>query len=177
MWSKKGRNKSSGTPESHQRPNDGRKKSSRFLESTERPRCEDKKSPGIPGSTKRKNSGKTKEDAVPMLLSLLLWCLPCADACSATRVLDTSSYNHTSPTGSPANGPLGAVPCCGGSFIDGVIYGLMPPNGSLNPPKVDWVLILLISVFSSIRLGGLQQYLQRKYQRAVKRKTAKTRTR
>ena len=132
------------------------------------------------GQPKEKRVVKPPKNAVLMSLSLLLWCLPFADACSATCALDVmlaaDSSNHSSPVGFCSNVPLGAVPWCGGlapavvhngrcvadsngmshpGFIDGVIYGLMPPNDSFNPPKTVWVLILLTSMFSSIWLGGL----------------------
>ena len=51
----------------------------------------------------------------------------------------------------------------------------MPVTSSLNIPKFVWLVILLISSFSSVWLGGLQQYLRKKQQRAVQRLKAQQR--
>ena len=133
---------------------------------------------------------------------LLLWCLPCV--CSASGVLDatndtspTGSLANGTFFAVPCCGGSAADACatwavakntlsaaaavldsnawCNLGSLDGVNYGIMPPYGSLNPPKFVWVVVFLTSAFLSIWLGGLQQFLQQKHKRAVKRKAAKSR--
>ena len=127
------------------------------------------------------------------LVLLLLWCLPCV--CSASGVLDatndtspTGSLANGTFFAVPCCGGSAAGACatwavakstlsaaaavldsnasCNLGSLDGVNYGIMPPYGSLNPPKFVWVVVFLTSAFLSIWLGGLQQFLQQKHKRS-----------
>ena len=134
----------------------------------------------------QKRKVKMKKTNSAALVLLLLWCLPCL--CSAQGAL--AATNDTSPVGSPATGATVAVPWDGGTaspvvlnsnfsrnsgFLDGVINGIIPLYVSLNPPKFVWVVVFITSAFSSIWLGGLQQFIRKKHKRSVKRQAAKQR--